>query len=212
MILSHRHRFIFFAVPKTGTHSLRAALRLHLGDDDWEQCRLFVERRSPIDALAEKKHGHLSVRDVRPHLSDEIWRDYFKFAVVRNPWDRFISNAFFAHRHRKRFASDPKPGLRRMAEGSRLTERLLSRLQHSFLCDDDGRLAMDHVGCFETLQESFDEVCERIGIPRAKLDTTNRTSHEAYRTYYDDELKRLVGERYAQDAEAFGYDFDGPVK
>ena len=212
MILSHRHRFIFFAVPKTGTHSLRAALRPHLGDDDWEQCRLFVERHSPVEALASKKHGHLSVRDVRPHLSDEIWRDYFKFAVVRNPWDRFISNAFFAHRRREHFARDPKPRLRRMAEGPRLTERLLSRPQHSFLSDDAGRLAMNHIGYFETLQDSFNEICARIGIAPVPLDSTNRTSHAGYRTYYDDDLKRLVGERYARDAEAFGYDFDGRVE
>ena len=37
MIISNRHRFIFFAVPKTGTHSVRQALRPFLADDDMEQ-------------------------------------------------------------------------------------------------------------------------------------------------------------------------------
>ena len=29
MIISHRHKFIFFAVPKTATHTIREALRHH---------------------------------------------------------------------------------------------------------------------------------------------------------------------------------------
>ena len=37
MIVSHRHRSIFFALPHTGTHAIRAALRPFLGSDDWEQ-------------------------------------------------------------------------------------------------------------------------------------------------------------------------------
>ena len=31
MIISSRHKFIFVAIPKTGTHSVRQALRQHLG-------------------------------------------------------------------------------------------------------------------------------------------------------------------------------------
>ena len=27
MIVSHRHRFVFFAVPRTGTHAVRTALQ-----------------------------------------------------------------------------------------------------------------------------------------------------------------------------------------
>ena len=33
MIISHKHRFIFVAVPKTATHAVRKALRPHLGRD-----------------------------------------------------------------------------------------------------------------------------------------------------------------------------------
>ena len=47
MIVSHEHRFIFAAVPKTGTHSIREALRPQLGPDDVEQARLIVEKRFP---------------------------------------------------------------------------------------------------------------------------------------------------------------------
>ena len=96
MIVSHLHRFIFVAVPKTGTHSVRQALRAHMGPDDMEQARLFVEKQFPIPELARLGHGHLSFQDVRPHLGEAAFAGYFKFAFVRNPFDRFISYCSFA--------------------------------------------------------------------------------------------------------------------
>jgi len=61
MIISHKHSFIFAAVPKTGTHSVREALRQHMGPDDLEQARLFVEKQFPFPELAKVGHGHISL-------------------------------------------------------------------------------------------------------------------------------------------------------
>ena len=58
MIVSHRHRFIFAAVPKTGTHSVRQALREQLGESDVEQVGLFVDKRFPWADLAAAPEGH----------------------------------------------------------------------------------------------------------------------------------------------------------
>jgi hypothetical protein len=91
MIVSHKHRFIFVAVPKTGTHSVRQALREQLGDEDVEQVGLFVDKRFPWEGLAAIRHGHVSLRQVRPCLGEDAFSGYFKFAFVRNPFDRFVS-------------------------------------------------------------------------------------------------------------------------
>lgn len=45
MIISPQHRFIFAAIPKTGTHAVRQALREHMGPQDLEQVGLFVNRK-----------------------------------------------------------------------------------------------------------------------------------------------------------------------
>ena len=45
MIISHEHRFVFTAIPKTGTHSVRQALREHMSEADLEQVGLFVNKR-----------------------------------------------------------------------------------------------------------------------------------------------------------------------
>ena len=91
MIISALHRFIFVAIPKTGTHSVREALRAHMGPDDLEQVRLFTEKRFPIPQLARLGHGHISLQQVRPFMAPEDFSGFFKFAFVRNPFDRFVS-------------------------------------------------------------------------------------------------------------------------
>ena len=61
MIISHAHKFVFVAVPKTGTHSVREALRPHLGEEDEEQAHLFVEKKMANPELAALRHGHISL-------------------------------------------------------------------------------------------------------------------------------------------------------
>ena len=91
MIVSHRHRFIFFAVPRTGTHAVRAALQPFPGPDDWQQKELLGRVRSPLPTLRRMEHGHITLRQARAHLPEAVWRTYFKFAFVRNSCDRFVS-------------------------------------------------------------------------------------------------------------------------
>ena len=61
MIISKLHRFIFVAIPKTGTHSVRQALREQMGPEDMEQVGLFVQKSLPIPDLAKIRHGHLTL-------------------------------------------------------------------------------------------------------------------------------------------------------
>ena len=91
MIVSHARQFIFVAVPKTGSQSVRLALRPHLGEYDWEQCGLFEQKRFPVPALAAIGHGHISCQQLQPFLFPEVWQRYRKFAFVRNPFQRFRS-------------------------------------------------------------------------------------------------------------------------
>jgi len=44
-------------MPKTGTHSIREALREHMGPEDWEQQMLFGKTVLPIPQLAAMGMG-----------------------------------------------------------------------------------------------------------------------------------------------------------
>ncbi len=208
MIISNRHRFIFFAVPKTGTHSVRQALRPHLAEEDMEQVGLFVQKRFPLPQLSEIGHGHLSVGQVRPVLGEQVFGSYFKFAFVRNPFDRFISYCAFMSRNNGQFEANPQTFMRFIIRDRPPLQHILFRPQFEMLCDADGRVAMDRIGHVETMQADYDSICARIGIPSAPLAQVNASSHRHYAEYYDDELRKLVAAMYARDIDEFGYRFE----
>ena len=208
MIISHQHRFVFVAVPKTGTHSVRQALREHLSADDLEQVGLFVNKRFPMQELAAIRHGHLSLRQVRPHLGEDAFARYFKFAFVRNPFDRFVSYCAFMTRDNGAFAAHPRQVMHELLFKVRPLDHILFQPQHALLVGDDGELLADEVGRVEKMQDSYDRMCARIGIPSRALDKVNSTSPRGdYRRYYDDKLTEGVAELYRRDLELFGYGF-----
>lgn len=210
MIVSHQHHFIFVAVPKTGTHSVRQALREQLGDEDVEQVGLFVDKRFPWEDLAAIRHGHLSLRQVRPYLGEDAFSSYFKFAFVRNPFDRFVSYCAFMLRGGDLFQQRPRDVMRRFLFSDPPEHHILFKPQASLLVGADGEtLLTDSVGRVEDMQGSFDAICARLGIRSRPLDRVNGSRHSDYRQYYDQALIDGVAARYAQDLELFGYTFDG---
>ena len=207
MIISHQHRFVFVAVPKTGTHSVRQALREHMSTDDLEQVGLFVHKQFPMQELAAIRHGHLSLRQVRPHLGEDAFASYFKFAFVRNPFDRFVSYCAFMTRDNGAFAARPRQVMHEILFKMRPLDHILFQPQHALLVGDDGGLLTDDVGRVEQMQESYDRMCARIGIPSRALAKVNASSRGDYRQYYDTPLAEGVAALYRRDLELFGYEF-----
>lgn len=206
MIISELHKFIFVAVPKTGTHSIRRALREHMGAQDIEQVALFIQRKFPIPELARLGHGHLTLDQVRPYFKPEAWEGYLKFAFVRNPFDRFVSYCAFMTRDGDAFQRNPQAVMRHFLARPP-HDHILFRPQHSFVTDASGNLLADYIGRVEAMQASYDEACARIGIPTAQLERANASTHRDYREYYDEALKDGVARLYAPDLEMFDYQF-----
>jgi hypothetical protein len=207
MIVSSRHRFVFVAIPKTGTHSVRQALRDEMGPDDWEQVKLFVDKAAPIPELARIGHGHITLAQLRPHLPAAEFDSFFKFAFVRNPFDRFVSFCSFMTRANDAFERDPQGVMRHILFTSPPLNHVLFVPQHLFVTDGDGTMLADEIGRVETMQESYDRICERIGIDSRPLGRANSSKREDYRRYYDQQLIDGVARLYARDLDLFGYSF-----
>jgi hypothetical protein len=206
MIISRLHSFIFVAIPKTGTHSVRRALREHMGPQDIEQVGLFVQKEFPIPELAQLGHGHLTLQQVRPFLQPQAFDSSFKFGFARNPFDRFVSYCAFITRDEGTFERDPQ-GVMRQVLDEPPVDHILFQPQHGFVTGPDGARMADYVGRVEGMQQSYDEICGRIGIPSARLERVNSSERRDYREYYDDGLIGGVAKRYALDLELFDYEF-----
>lgn len=147
------------------------------------------------------------------------FRRYFKFAFVRNPWDRLVSTYFFlkggglnemdrawADTHLAGYAS-----FEEFVMGWLTEERSWSwvhfKPQHYFICDGELRIQVDFVGRMERVSTDFQTVADRLGCKRP-LATGNRSRHRHYLTYYTPELLKKVAQVYAADVRLFGYSFD----
>lgn len=127
---------------------------------------------------------------------------YFRFSVVRNPWDRFVSAWKYLPATRDRplrelLANLPQYG----AE-----YRHLTRPQHTILYHQD-RLIVDYLIRFESLQQDFDEVCKMIGKPKRRLPHVNRGNRTHYSDYFDEGSRRIFRQHFGRDIELFGYEY-----
>ena len=79
--------------------------------------------------------------------------------------------------------------------------------QIDWLIDNDGKNLINFIGRFETLNEDFKTVCQKIGLPEIKLKHQNKTLHEHYCECYDKKLMEIIKQKFKQDIEAFNYEF-----
>lgn len=188
-----RYRCIFIHIPKTAGYSVTHGLFNEVtGHSTWQ--RYYMTNPSKF-------------------------RRYFKFAFVRNPWDRAVSSFHFLQaggmiEQDSKWAREHLHGLsfsdfvRNWLNEDNVHTEVHFRPQHAFIADDTGRIMMDFVGRFETLAADFDTVAGRLGLD-VTLPKGNSSAHEHYASYYDDETRAIVGRVYAKDIELFGYRFEG---
>jgi hypothetical protein len=212
MIISHEHKFIFVHVVRTGGTSVEKVL-LKYGES-YAQHMKFYQIKEQFEGFYNPKHdpNHVPVID----LTDaHEFKDYFKFLFVRNVPEWLVSIYLYNHRHlprRRPFieavsawcTDQPTPGL----PGYDYWKTMYD--QHRFALDKNGIMIPDFVGCTESLQDDFNIVCDRIGIPREELPRLNGTHKpKPWRQFFTDGLKDTVEDKWSLDIQLFGIDWDG---
>lgn len=203
MIVSHSRQVIFVANPKSGSRSIEAALA-GLNDEPELDCKA-------RDGFYTGHH--IPAVELREALGRSIWDSYFKFAIVRNPWDWFISQHFYnlqkhATPHDIRALITPADVLKteQFLRVYRGCEWARTACQHAFVCDELGTVLVDYLGKYENLRKDFQILSSAIGA-RPSLPHMNASVHSHYRKYYSTDTRQLVRQLYARDIELFDYEF-----
>lgn len=138
---------------------------------------------------------------------------FYRFTIVRNPWDRLVSLYTFNRLPRKRVTSGSRYRLVNRLDFGDFVAHVCRQpqVQNQVDClflDAAGRPDMDFIGRLEHLEGDMNQILRRLEIPSSVIPERNRTSHAHYRDYYDARTRALVEAAYARDIEAFGYGFD----
>src|SRR5258706_396035 len=102
-------------------------------------------------------YEHMPAWRVRAYVGDEIWSKYYKFAFVRNPWDRQVSFYFYKTR-----AEKP-----RRTFDDFLANKRRALVESRDIYTIDNRLAVDFLGRYETLGRDFATAMAGAGNPDA---------------------------------------------
>ena len=206
MIFSSSRKFVFFAVPKTGTHSVREQLRPLLAESDWEQQLLTGRMLSPINAIAEIGHGHISYAQLTSIVGEDTVRDMHCFAFVRHPIDRFMSACAFLARTDPSYNDDPIGWSQRAFSRPQFRNRVLIRPQTDMLTDAQGELAMSYIGRYESLQADLNAVLGHLGAPSAELAQRNITQNQKPSLTGSSSFIEELKDFYEADFRLLGYD------
>ena len=228
MILSHKYRFLFIKTAKTAGTSIEVFLSQCCGKDDvvtpiypWVEphvARNYQGIWNPFpEVLANRGRGlghtmkellrrsrfynHIPAQTAKHRLPPGIWRDYFKFCVERNPWDKTLSH-YHAINHR--------------AGGSMTFDEYIDRgcfcLNYPKYTDFRGSLMLDKVIKFESLMDELAGVFTRLGIPFAgtlgvKAKSESRTDRRPYQEVFSDRQREVIEKAFAKEIQLHGYAF-----
>ena len=206
-MISHAHKFILITPEKTGSVSLVSALlnyidtnKLIQGENEITTSQALSQECQCFDFSDNfQVHSkHSSIHHYYAKWVDSLGsiESYIKCGVVRNPYDRMISwwrweeERFHEGRALKDF----------LMQWPQWRETdLLGRFTYN------NELMVTEFIRFETLQEDFNIICDKIGIPQRDLPhkNKNKTKTKHYTEYYDEVVKDLIRYKYKQDLKMY---------
>lgn len=183
---SKKHKFVFIHPQKTAGICVKQSIRATFKSEN-------------IEAPKGSCHWGLNLFDY--YIDDDI-KNYFKFSVVRNPWDRAVSYYYHFKKHfnyKKPFGIFCKEGWVNAPE---------FKLKNKFLLN--GEIGIDFLIKFENLEEDFHDVMLELGVSDyqklIKYDHGNNRTRD-YKDCYTSVTKKMIEESAAWEIENFSYKF-----
>lgn len=226
MIISRRYEFIFIKTRKTAGTSLQQALASICGEEDIVtptgifstdyKPRNYQGLFNPAPYLLGKYdmhrkshcfrrlfrrqriHDHMFLQELFDLKESYEWKNYFRFCVERNPWDKVVSQYFWKYRDR----SDQPDFESFVAKNKLVTDFDMYSL--------DGKMASDAILRYDELPDALAAIEKRIGLKIPKLQHANSGSRKSrdYRSMYSPASSEIVANKFSREIAAFGYSFE----
>ena len=204
MLYSSQGNFLFVHVSRTGGVAIQRCLENSL---------------NPIVPITVEQHSPLF--DARKKLGKQF-DTTFKFAMVRNPWDRMVSWYAYICKVKLQQTGDiiADPSALHWQEFDSYLDAVFSETyylenkqclvmsQFDQLACIEGTLLVDAFGRFENLLGDFNQIKKNANIHCPPLTKMNESSHINYQHYYTDYGRELVQEKLHKDLSYFSYSFN----
>ena len=213
MIISHSQKFIFIHIQKNAGTSITRYLDKYLTYQDVILgCTKFGEAINPFYKQKYQLHKHSYAIKVRNIAGNDVWKEYFTFSFVRNPWDRMVSLYKWCCRGKYKFTI-----CQEAIEAGSFSNFIRSRCfqslpeQMEYISDRKGNIIVDFIGKQESINQDFEHICKQLQIPSVDMEKFKKNvsrSYDKYQNYYNsDEDINIVKKQFARDIDFFKYSF-----
>ncbi|ARU57712.1 chondroitin 4-O-sulfotransferase [Oleiphilus messinensis] len=178
-MISHDLECVFVHIPKTGGTSILHYF-LDVSGITWENRADLLLGFNDVPAHGPQRLTHLTMSEYLAlgYLSRRQCERYFKFAFVRNPWSRLLSEYLFRYLGVytfREFVMDyvpcnmpgqyPQKGKKGKSEADSFLDQKRHLLpQYKFIFDDEGRQCVDFIARYENLDENFSSIVRKLGV------------------------------------------------
>lgn len=212
---------IFAHIPKTAGGSIK----------DY-----FDKTSSKLKKINKVSFGHNNLLFIKnkicndKHLSKKLpFKDYFKFTIFRNPWERILSEFTFRSRDailkksnktsaKRKYWIDIKEKKYNFKEwisyiiDTENINDLIKKYSYYNFLELDGKIGVDYIINFHNLNEDFELIKKISNKNHGNLTKegihAHDSNHKFFKSYYDDKTIELVSKIYKKDIELFKFSFD----
>jgi chondroitin 4-sulfotransferase 11 len=193
MQISHRHKFINVANPKTASTSTLRTLKKYAD--------VFGTK-----GIKSPYYYHAETSVMQKEFVD-IWDSYFKFCFVRNPWDRIVSHYFFS-----RYGSEKNHNTFDFAKTTfeDFVENHVMNEKDCLICKKQSvwYSGVDYIARYENYEDEITNIFNLLKIEDTPvIHNINKTQHNHYEKYYNDRTIMMVYEKYKDEIDYLGYEY-----
>lgn len=218
MLVSDKHKFVFTKTVKTAGTSVEMYFEpFCLPDDavyDSEARPTFVGDEGIVGYRGqnrgnEKFYNHIAAKVLKKHLGEEVWEEYFKFTIIRNPYDVMIS-AFY-HFEKSRFSEKYSSEKRSDIELFRtwLPDKIKPLGRSAYVIN--GEIELDYFIRYECMAKGIERVCNKLQLPfdlhRIKKTKSQHRNRECEtKDFFDKKSRDLIEKTFDFEIRQFGYE------
>lgn len=162
-------------------------------------------------------YNHMPASDIKFYIGDEKFNKYFKFCVIRNPFDKIVSwwwwhmfkNRDNINYYNRIYHSDFKDIRNSFLEWVKNTDKLL--IDRDVYCIN-GNSVMDYHIRYENLENDIKQVCKTLEIEFdakciKQYKSGIRLPQYTYQEYYDQVAITKIQKMYQWELETFNYNY-----
>ena len=165
--------------------------------------------------------GHHFLYKYELIFSKKDFNNYFKFTIVRNPWDRlfsaynFLSKGGLTDEDHNWFQDN----LSKYKDFDDFVKKWVNRKniyrythfipQYHYIRSSKRKIGVDFIGKLENIESDFIYISNKLNLGEINLKYINKTEGKAnYKKYYNEQTIQIVRQVYKQDIELFNYEFE----